>query len=113
MHPLQIKVENKENLLIKWDDKSESRINLKYLRDECPCANCKGETILLKTYKPSKPQTTNPDMYKIKNIETVGGYAVRISWQDRHNTGIYSWEYLKTLEKDQGKGSSQNYNDLI
>ena len=113
MQPLQIKVENKENLLIKWDDKSESRINLKYLRDECPCANCKGETILLKTYRPSKLQTTNPDMYKIKNIETVGGYAVRISWQDGHNTGIYSWEYLKRLEKDQGKGSSQNYNDLI
>jgi DUF971 family protein len=111
MKPKQIKIENKENLIIKWDDETESQITLKYLRDECPCANCKGETVLLKTYRPPRPQTSNPLMYKIKNIETVGGYAIQVSWKDGHNTGIYSWEYLKKLDKDQGK-KSQNYNDL-
>ncbi|MEJ2614580.1 MAG: gamma-butyrobetaine hydroxylase-like domain-containing protein, partial [Ignavibacteriaceae bacterium] len=40
MAPKQIKIEDKINLFIKWEDDSESRINLKYLRDECPCANC-------------------------------------------------------------------------
>jgi|SRR5690554_357315 len=113
MKPKQIKIEEKKNLLIKWDDGSESRINLKYLRDECPCASCKGETVLLKTYRPPKPVTTNPDMYKIRNIEVVGGYAIQITWNDNHNTGIYSWEYLKQLEKDQERGESQNYNDLV
>jgi len=113
MQPKQIKIENKENLLIKWDEGDESRIGLKYLRDECPCANCKGETVLLKTYRPPKPQTTNPDMYKIKNIEAVGGYAVQVSWKDGHNTGIYSWEYLKKLDNDQDIGTSQDYNELI
>ncbi len=113
MIPKQIKIENKENLLIKWNDETESRITLKYLRDECPCANCKGETVLLKTYRPARPQTTNPEMYKIKNIEAVGGYAIQISWKDGHNTGIFSWEYLNKLDKDQGNEKSQNYNDLI
>lgn len=112
MQPKQIKIENKKDLLIKWNG-SESRISLKYLRDECPCANCKGETVLLKTYRPAKSQTTHPDMYKIKNIDVIGGYAIQISWKDGHNTGIYSWEYLKQLDNDQEKGSSQGYNNLI
>jgi DUF971 family protein len=109
----QIKILNKQDLFIKWDDETESRISLKYLRDECPCANCKGETILLKTYRPPKKHNTNPDIYKIKNIEAVGGYAIQISWKDGHNTGIYSWEYLMKLANDQNSGMKQNYNDLI
>jgi DUF971 family protein len=113
MQAKQIKILDKEKLFIKWDDGKESTITLKYLRDECPCANCKGETILLKSYRPHQPQTTTPDMYKIKNIELVGSYAVQITWKDGHNTGIYSWEYLTKLENDQGTNTKQNYNDLI
>ena len=113
MHAKQLKILDKEKLFVKWDDGKESTITLKYLRDECPCANCKGETILLKSYRPQLPQTQAPDMYKIKKIELVGSYAVQITWKDGHNTGIYSWEYLKKLENDQGTNTKQNYNDLI
>ena len=105
MNAKQIKIADKSKLFIKWDDGSETLIDLKYLRDECPCANCKGETVLLKTYKPQKLQVVNPDMYKIKDIQPVGGYAIQITWKDRHNTGIYSWEYLKKLEDQSGKKS--------
>ena len=105
MNAKQIKIEDKTRLFIRWDDESESRIDLKYLRDECPCATCKGETILLKTYTPSKLPIVNPEMYKIKDIQPVGGYAIQITWKDRHNTGIYSWEYLKKLDKDQSGNS--------
>ena len=113
MSPVQIKILNKNELLIKWDDKSESKISLKYLRDECPCAVCKGETILLKTYRPAKPRVESVGMYEIKNIETVGDYAILVSWKDGHNTGIYSWEYLLELGKSQGKDKNQNYERLI
>lgn len=113
MKPLQIKIEDKKSLLIKWDANSTSKIGLKYLRDECPCANCKGETILLKTYRPPKPTMLNPEMYKIQNIQPVGGYAIQISWKDDHNTGIYSWEYLKKLAKDESSGQSQEYDKLL
>lgn len=113
MKAAQIKIINKEKLFIKWDDNSESQISLKYLRDECPCANCKGETVLLKTYRPAKPQTTTPEMYKIKNIETVGSYAIQITWKDGHNTGIYSWEYLKKLDHDQEGNEKQNYDNIV
>jgi DUF971 family protein len=113
MQAKQIKILNKENLFIKWDDETESAISLKYVRDECPCANCKGETVLLKTYRPPKQSSTNPDMYKVKGIDAVGGYAIQISWKDNHNTGIYSWEYLKKLDNDQNNQTTQNYSDII
>ena len=113
MTPKQIKIEDKTKLLIKWEDDSESRLNLKYLRDECPCANCKGETILFKTYRPEKKAEETPEMYKIKNIEIVGGYAIQITWKDGHDTGIYSWEYIKKLGGNQSRDTSEEYTNLI
>ena len=99
MVPKQIKIIEKTKLLIKWDDDSETMVGLKYLRDECPCAGCKGETILLKTYRPAKPASTSPEMYKVKDIQVVGGYAIQITWKDGHNTGIYTWDYLKEISR--------------
>jgi DUF971 family protein len=113
MTPKQIKIVDKTKLFIKWNDDSETEISLKYLRDECPCANCKGETILFKTYRPEKRTEEIPGMYKVKNIETVGGYAIQVTWKDGHNTGIYSWDYLKKLEANQDKGLSEDYSNLV
>ena len=113
MNPKQIKISEKTHLHIKWNDDSESKIDLKYLRNECPCANCKGETVLLKTYRPAKKVSDNPDIYKIKNIQAVGGYAIQISWKDGHDTGIFSWEYLKKLEDSENAGGTQNYTSIL
>ncbi len=113
MVPKQIKIIEKTKLLIKWDDDSETMVGLKYLRDECPCAGCKGETILLKTYRPAKPASTSPEMYKVKDIQVVGGYAIQITWKDGHNTGIYTWDYLKKLAEDENNGTKQDYDKLI
>lgn len=113
MKPKQIKIVDKEKIQFKWDDDSETIISLKYLRDECPCASCKGETILFKTYRPPKLTMYAPEMYKIKAIEPVGDYAIQISWKDGHNTGIYSWDYLKVLEQGEKDNLSQKYDTLI
>ncbi len=112
MSPKQIKIKDKSRLYIKWNDDSESEIGLKYLRDECPCASCKGETVLMKTYRPAK-KAEHPDMYKVADIKPVGGYAIQISWKDGHNTGIYTWANLKQLAEDEESGRSQNYDNLI
>jgi len=97
MVPKQIKVQNQSDLYIKWDDDSESKINLKFLREQCPCATCQGETVLFRTYKPETKKLDKEEMFKVKSIEQIGGYAIQITWQDGHNTGIYSWIYLKEL----------------
>jgi DUF971 family protein len=113
MSPKQVKIFNKDKLKIKWDDSAETILSLKYIRDECPCAGCKGETILLKTYRPPAPTVVTPEMYQVKNIEVVGDYAIQITWKDGHNTGIYSWDYIKQLEEGMDENKNQDYKPLI
>lgn len=113
MIPKQIKIFEKSKLMVSWPDGSVYKIALQYLRDECPCAGCKGETVLLKTYRPAKKTNDNPLMYKIKDIQIVGGYGIQITWKDGHNTGIYTWQYLNELNAGQDKNTKQGYNDLL
>ena len=113
MKPNQIKVSEKTCLLINWDDNSQNKITLRYLRDECPCASCKGETVLLKTYIPAKSGNLPPESYQVKNIVQVGSYAIQISWGDGHNTGIYSWDYLKQLSDDNESGKEHSYDKIV
>ena len=113
MSPKQVKIINKNKLKIKWDDSAETILLLKYMRDECPCAGCKGETILLKTYRPPAPTVVTPEMYQVKNMEVVGDYAIQVTWNDGHNTGIYSWDYIKQLEEGMDENKNQDYKPLI
>ena len=39
-------------------------------------------------------------MYRIVSLEPVGNYAVRIGFDDGHDTGLYSWEYLHRLGRE-------------
>ncbi len=97
MIPVQIKITDKKNLKINWDDDSESLIEIKKLRRFCPCATCVSEREEQgKYYIPliSEEQTI------IKNIEQVGNYAIGITWKDGHNTGIYEYGFLRKLSEE-------------
>jgi DUF971 family protein len=113
MKPKKLQIIDKKELFIKWDDESESNIPLKYLRDECPCATCKGETILFKTIRPPSLAVRNANMYEVIDLKLVGGYAIQVKWKDGHSTGIYTFEYLKILGNEKDKGEGQNYKPLI
>jgi len=113
MSPQQVKILKKDKLKITWEDSTETILSLKYMRDECPCAGCKGETILLKTYRPPAPKVITPEMYQVKNLEVVGDYAIQVTWKDGHNTGIYSWDYIKQLEEGMDENKNQDYKALI
>lgn len=97
MSPLKINRNEDNTLTINWDDDSEDTYDIKYLRDECPCVNCKGETVLFESYIPMKAVFKPTGFYEIGKIETLGNYALHITWKDGHNSGIYSYEYLKKL----------------
>ncbi len=112
MKPNKIQVKS-GNLILSFPGDAEKTIPLQYLRDECPCAGCKGETILLRTFRPSGPKIITPDTYKIAGISPVGDYAVQISWKDGHTTGIYSWDYIQTLLDGQDGSKPQEYDKLI
>ncbi len=95
--PTKISRGDSEDLVMEWDDGVTTRISLKDLRDKCPCVNCQGETVLFSSYIPIKNPFKPAGFYEIDKIETVGNYAVNIIWKDKHNTGLYSWEYLREI----------------
>jgi DUF971 family protein len=97
MRAVQIKQTSPTELFVKWDDGHESVYILESLREECPCASCKGETILLHSYTPVKLPVMTPGKYELTNVQQVGNYAIQLFWGDGHQTGIYSWEYLRRL----------------
>lgn len=97
MYPAQFKKLSDEEILIKWDDGREFIIGAKYLRDRCPCASCAGESVLWREYKPSPLQVLTPGKYNLKGAEVVGDYALALTWIDGHNTGLYSFDYLRRI----------------
>ena len=96
MRPLDIQHIGNE-LAVKWDDGGENFIPLENLRRACPCAGCKGEMdILGNLYKnPEKPLSAKA--FELVKLVSVGGYAIQPFWADGHNTGIYSFDYLKRI----------------
>jgi len=84
-------------LLLKWSDGSENALELKPMRDNCPCAHCAGETDVFGNIYKGPPQTMKKESYIITGIQPVGYYAIRPFWKDGHHDGIYSFEFLKKL----------------
>ena len=88
---------------IEWRDGHGSSYAFQYLRDACPCALCNEERA--KTgRKPGQPPGRAPGalpMFKpavrATEAEAVGRYAMRFTWNDGHQHGIFSWEYLREI----------------
>ena len=87
------------NIAIKWNDGSESFISTSELREQCPCANCSGESdVFGNVYKGSDERLNdNGQKYIINAYINIGHYAIRIMWADGHSAGIYSFNFLKSL----------------
>ena len=86
-------------LAIEWDGGHNTTIEYKKLRLACPCAHCKGETDVFGNVYKGAPQKLNPTSYIIQSIAKVGHYGVRITWNDNHNTGIYTYQYIHELSR--------------
>jgi len=97
MIPVKISIKEKQSLYIKWDDGSESLIGLKKLRRLCPCATC---VALRETQSKTFIPIFGENQITISNISKVGKYAISVSWQDGHNTGIYEFPFLKFLSEN-------------
>ena len=96
MRPLDIQHIGTE-LAVKWDDGAEDFIALEKLRRACPCDGCKGEVDILGNLylNPALPLTAKS--FEFVKMMSVGGYAIQPVWADGHNTGIYSFEYLRRV----------------
>jgi DUF971 family protein len=81
-----------ENLLrVLWDDDYLSDYPFTYLRGWCPCAVCQGHGGERHFIRVENPQ--------LVSIGLVGNYALNPRWGDGHETGIYTFEYLRSLSE--------------
>jgi DUF971 family protein len=97
MKATRIRQIDRDSLEIQWEDLHMGRVSMTTLRDACPCAGCKGETVLLHTYSPPSPDKSAPARYALRSASAVGGYALKITWADGHDLGLYTWEYLRDM----------------
>ena len=84
-------------LAVYWPDGKASKYLMTDLRKACPCATCKD---LLQQLSSSDSLALMDDKSSIDpsveliEMTTVGRYALQFTWQDGHNTGIYTYEFL-------------------
>jgi DUF971 family protein len=95
LEPLNIQQIGDE-LAISWNDARESFLTLETLRRACPCAACGGEPDVFGD-APRPDVTYSEKSFQLLGFQLVGGYALQPRWADGHNTGIYSFTYLRRL----------------
>ena len=90
--PKQIKSEE-GRIAIEWSDGHQSKYVARELRLACRCAGCVDEWTHQSLIKPDLvPPTLKP-----KAIEVMGNYALHFDWSDGHNTGIYTYDFLREV----------------
>jgi DUF971 family protein len=99
--PVEVNEFSDTALMIVWDDGHESIYLYEELREACPCATCRKQRASSKSgQKPLKkniPLRLNKGPVKPVGLEPVGQYAYRFSWSDKHDTGIYTFEFLRDM----------------
>lgn len=92
--PVDVALSNKQRTLtIEWEDGPTSVLRLDYLRAWCPCAGCQGHGVTVRYRPPDSPQ-------EITGMVEAGAYALHIRFGDGHDSGIYSWEWLRQIAPD-------------
>jgi DUF971 family protein len=87
-------------LTIEWEDGTQSVYPIAYLRKMSPSADMRE----LRKQMASNPLTILPDSMGSSGViaatgaEMVGNYAIKIAFSDGHDTGIYTWDYLREID---------------
>lgn len=93
--PVGISQAGPDLLRIEWGDGRSSLYPVRGLRLACRCAHCVEEM----TGRPLLREDQVPEGVRPVRISPVGRYGVQIAWTDGHDTGIYSFEYLRSLDR--------------
>ena len=94
--PVAIRLHQASRLLeLSYADGEHYSLSCEYLRVYSPSAEVRGHGAGQETLQTGKRLVT------IERIETVGNYALQFHFSDGHDSGIYSWEYLHELCRDQ------------
>jgi DUF971 family protein len=94
--PTELRLDkSKRTLAVSYDSGEHFSLPAEYLRVESPSAEVQGHG------KAQKQIVTGKEHVAITALEPVGNYAVRIVFDDGHDTGLFSWDYLHELGREQ------------
>ncbi|NJN43411.1 MAG: DUF971 domain-containing protein [Anaerolineae bacterium] len=89
-------------MAITWNDGHKSVYSFEWLREACPCAECRGGHENMGTIpEPQEDLFMIPLMdareTKLQDVQAMGNYAINLLWMDGHKHGIYNWAYLRAI----------------
>ena len=93
MLPKKISISDTDDLVIEWNDGEVSKINKYLLRKSCPCAICEVE----RDKNHHDYNMFRGDKTAIIDISVVGQHALKITWKDGHDAGMYEFQNLVNL----------------
>jgi DUF971 family protein len=94
--PIEITLhQQSRELEIVFDDGSRYRLPYEFLRVHSPSAEVRGHGHGQEVLQVGKQEV------KVLGVEPVGSYAMKIVFDDGHDSGLYTWEYLQHLGKQQ------------
>lgn len=100
IRPKHLDLKKDTALTVHWNDGRISIYPIAYLRKHSPSAEAKQLREEMQknplTVLPSSAQSSGP--LRAESAELVGNYALRIRFSDGHDTGIYSWGYLRAID---------------
>lgn len=91
--PVQIIEESDSEVSIAWSDEVETHYSASQLRRACPCAGCVNEWTGERTLNDANVA----EDLTFRHISIVGRYALNFHFSDGHDTGIFSFTYLRNL----------------
>jgi DUF971 family protein len=95
-NPIEIRLRTRSRVLeVAYDDGARFLLPFEYLRVHSPSAEVKGHGPGQEVLVLGKQDVG------IKAIEEVGQYAVKLVFDDGHDSGLYSWKYLRELGENQ------------
>ena len=103
--PTEIARQGQSGLKVVWSDGRVDQLSSKVLRENCPSALSKakrGDTSHDKPLTSKKSllniiEASSEEELSLVRIWSIGNYAIGMEWADGHNTGIYTYEYLRQL----------------
>jgi len=98
--PVSVDVSNSEQLFkVEWGDGHITELSLFGLRKNCPCVSCRGGHSEMGKYEPELFKVEPTRKYEILKAEPVGNHALKITWDDGHNAGMYRWQLIRDMDE--------------
>ncbi len=93
IEPVSFRQPDPSTILLGWKGGGTSRYEARALRLACPCASCVDEM----TGKPLLDPSSVPEDVHLVDVELVGRYAFRFRFSDGHDTGLYTFTFLRDM----------------